>query len=84
MRVLACLGFLLVATAAQAETWTTTTNRETQTVTTNGSGYTTTTRQVSRSSSTTTTYSTVSRPHGYQPAATIRFRIRLNSPASPP
>jgi hypothetical protein len=33
MRVLACLGFVLAATTAQAETWTTTTNSESRTVT---------------------------------------------------
>jgi hypothetical protein len=67
MRVLACLGFVLAATTAQAETWTTTTNSESRTVTNYGSGYTTTTNRVSRSSTTTTTYRTASRPHGYQP-----------------
>ena len=69
MRVLACLGFVLAATTAQAETWTTTTNSESRIVTSNSSGDASVTNRVSRSTTTTTTYGTGTFPrhHGYQP-----------------
>ena len=73
MRALLCLGFVLAASTAQAETWTTTTNSESRTVTSNSSGYSSVTNHVSRSTTTTThyggysSYSTFPYHHGYQP-----------------
>lgn len=69
MRVFVCLGFLLAATAANAQGYTTTVNRATNTVTTTGNGYTATTTRSSTSSTGATTYTTtVTRaPGGYQP-----------------
>ncbi len=63
MRVLVCLGFVLAATAAEAQN-TTTINRETRSVTTSGNGYGATTRQVSHTTSVTTITRTTG---GYHP-----------------
>ncbi|HET7492590.1 MAG TPA: hypothetical protein VFK01_11990 [Bradyrhizobium sp.] len=63
MRVFVCLGFLLAAHAANAQTYTTTVERSSNTVTTTGSGRTSTSQTTSHS-----TYTTVvSRPRRYQP-----------------
>jgi hypothetical protein len=62
MRILTCLGFLLVATAASAQTYTTVVHRDTKTVTTGPN----TTTQIARTS-TSTTYTTVTRTGAYQP-----------------
>jgi hypothetical protein len=77
MRVPVCLGFLLLATAAHAQSTPTTVNRQTNSVTTTGQGYGATT---TRTSSTTTYTTTITRnPGGYQPmgagAATTRWDI---------
>ncbi len=63
MRVFVCLGFLLAANAANAQTYTTTTDRSSNAVTTSSSGRTSTTQTVSHSTSTTV----VTRPRRYQP-----------------
>ena len=67
MRVLACLGFLLAATAADAQTYTTVVNRDAKTVTTTGPTATITTTQIARTGSSATYTTTVSRTGGYQP-----------------
>ena len=69
MRILTCLGFLLAATAANAQTYTTVINRDAKTVTTTApDGTTATTRQVARTSSGATYNTTISRSgSSYQP-----------------
>jgi hypothetical protein len=67
MRIFVCLGFLLAASAADAQTYNTTVNPATNTVTTTGNGYTATTTRSSNSSSGTTYTTTVTRTGGYQP-----------------
>jgi hypothetical protein len=68
MRFLACLGFLLAATAANAQTYTTVVNRDAKTVTTTGPTATVTTTQTARTGSTATYTTTVNRTGGgYQP-----------------
>ena len=67
MRILVCLGFMLAATAANAETYTTVVNRDAKTVTTTApNGATATTTQTSRSA-TGATYTTTVNRGGYQP-----------------
>src|SRR3954449_2303966 len=69
MRVLACFAFLLAATAANAQTYTTVVNRAAKTVTTTGPTATVTTTQTARTGSTATYITTVNRTGGggYQP-----------------
>ena len=67
MRIFVCLGFLLAAGAANAQTYTTTVDRSNNTVTTIGNGYTSTTTQTSRSSTGSTYTTTITRSGGYQP-----------------
>jgi hypothetical protein len=59
MRVFICLGLLLLAGAAQAQSTTTTVIRDTNSVTTSGSAYRTVTTRTSRSSSGVTYITTV-------------------------
>jgi hypothetical protein len=67
MRLLVCLGFLLAANAAEAQTYVTTVNRSTDSVTTTGSGYSATTKRTSHTSSTSTYTTTVTRVGVYRP-----------------
>jgi hypothetical protein len=68
MRFLVCFGFLLAATAAQAQTYTTVVNGNTKTVTTTGPTATATTVLTSKSGSTATYTTTVTKNSGgYQP-----------------
>jgi hypothetical protein len=67
MRVLACFAFLLAATAANAQTYTTVVNRDAKTVTTTGPTATVTTTQTARTGSSATYTTTVNRTGGYQP-----------------
>jgi hypothetical protein len=74
MRVLACLGLLLSATAAHAQGYTTITNRDTKSVTTTApNGTTATTTQAAQTSSGATYVTTISRP-GYQPMGANGYR----------
>jgi len=66
MRALACFAFLLAATAANAQTYTTIVNRDAKTVTTTGPAATVTTTQTARTVST-ATYT----PPSTAPAAVI-------------
>jgi hypothetical protein len=66
MRSLICLGLLLAATAANAETYTTTVSSDRNTVTTTGPNVTATT-QVSREGNVVTRTTTIQRTGGYQP-----------------
>lgn len=67
MKFLICLGFLLAATAASAQGYTTTVDRAANSVTT-GHGYTATTTQTSSSPNGRTYTTTITRaPGGYQP-----------------
>jgi hypothetical protein len=66
MRVLICFGLLLVATAANAETYTTTVSTDRNTVTTTGPNATATT-QITRDANTVTRTTTIQRNGGYQP-----------------
>src|SRR5260370_33306846 len=63
MRILTGLAFLLAATAADAQTYTTIVNREAKTVTTTGPNATAVTKQVARTSNG-ATYSTTVTRHG--------------------
>ncbi len=75
MRIVVCLGFLLAATAANAQTYTTVVNREANTVTTVGPSATATTTQVARSSTSATYTTTVVRnPGGYQPMGASGYK----------
>ena len=65
MRALIGLGFLLAATAADAQTYTTTINRDAKSVTTSGAGYSATTTQ--SGSNTYTTTVTRNSGGGFQP-----------------
>jgi hypothetical protein len=68
MRVFVCFGFLLAATAAQAQTYTTVVNSNTKTVTTTGPTATATTVMTSKSGSTATYTTTITKNGGsYQP-----------------
>lgn len=68
MRAFVSLGFLLAATAAHAQTYTTVVNRDTKTVTTTGPTATATTVQTSSSGSSATYTTTVTKKSGgYQP-----------------
>src|SRR3954454_7038678 len=68
MRFFVCFGFLLAATAAQAQTYTTVVNGNTKTVTTTGPTATATTVQTSSSGSTRTYTTTITKNGGgYQP-----------------
>jgi hypothetical protein len=68
MRFFVCFGFLLAATAAQAQTYTTVVNGNTKTVTTTGPNATATTVQTSSSGSTRTYTTTITKNGGgYQP-----------------
>jgi hypothetical protein len=67
MRVLSCLTFLFVVTAAHAQSTTTTVNRETNTVTTTGQGFSATTQQTAKTGTTTTYTTTITKTGGYQP-----------------
>ena len=69
MRFFVCFGFLLAATAAQAQTYTTVVNRDAKTVTTTGPTATATTVLTSKSGSAATYTTTVTRNggSGYQP-----------------
>jgi len=68
MRILTCLGFLLAATGANAQTYTTVVNREAKMVTTTtGPTATATTTQIARTSTSATYTTTVTRTGGYQP-----------------
>jgi hypothetical protein len=75
MKVLVCFGFLLAATAANAQTYTTVVDRDAKTVTTTApNGTTATTTQVSRSSSGATYTTTIARPGGYQPMGSSGYQ----------
>ena len=68
MKAVFCLGFLLAATGANAQTYTTVVNRDAKTVTTTGPSATVTTTQTARTSSGATYTTTVApRSGGYQP-----------------
>jgi hypothetical protein len=69
MRILTGLAFLLAATAADAQTYTTIVNREAKTVTTTGPNATAVTTQVARTSNGATYSTTITRNggSGYQP-----------------
>jgi hypothetical protein len=67
MRILAWFGFMLAATAANAQTYTTVVNRDAKTVTTTGPNATATTTQTARTSSSATYTTTITRTGGYQP-----------------
>jgi hypothetical protein len=64
MRILTGLAFLLAATAADAQTYTTIVNREAKTVTTTGPNATAVTSQVARTSSSATYTTTITRNGG--------------------
>jgi len=66
MRILACLGFVLVASAASAQTYTTI-SRTTHSTTTSGGSFTEPAKQVSRTTNSVTHITTVTRKGGYQP-----------------
>jgi hypothetical protein len=66
MRALICVGFLLAATAANAQTYTTTVSADRSTVTTVGPNVTATT-QISRNNNVVTRTTTIQRTGGYQP-----------------
>jgi hypothetical protein len=66
MKALLCLGFLLAATAANAQTYTTTVSADKKTVITTGPNVTATT-QISRNANVTTRTTTITRNGGYQP-----------------
>jgi Cu/Zn superoxide dismutase len=66
MRALIALGLLLAATAANAETYTTTVSADRKTVTTTGPSATATT-QISRDANVVTRTTTISPNGGYQP-----------------
>jgi hypothetical protein len=72
MRFFICFGFLLAASAAQAQTYTTVVNRDAKTVTTTGPTATATTVLTSKSGSTATYTTTVTKNggSGYQPMGT--------------
>jgi hypothetical protein len=76
MKVWACLGFLLAATTANAQTYTTVVNRDAKTVTTTGPNATVTTTQTARSGTSATYTTTVSRNGGssYQPMGTGGYK----------
>ncbi len=68
MKFFTCLAFLLAASAANAETYTTVVNRDAKTVTVTGPNATAVTTQTSRTSSGATYSTTVTRNNGgYQP-----------------
>jgi hypothetical protein len=67
MRAFVCLGVLLAAGAAQAQTYTTTVSPDRQSVTTTGNGYSATTTRTSGSPNGSTYTTTVTRSGGYQP-----------------
>jgi hypothetical protein len=67
MKALICVGLLLAATAANAQTYTTVVNREANSVTTTGPTATATTTQVSRNATGATYTTTITRTGGYQP-----------------
>ena len=68
MRFFVCLGFLLAATAAQAQTYTTVVNSQAKTVTTTGPNATATTVQTSNNGTTRTYTTTITKNSGgYQP-----------------
>src|ERR1700740_433488 len=66
MKVFVCLGFVLAAGVANAQTYTTTVNRTTNSTSTTGGGFTAAT-QTSRTTNTVTYTTTVRRTGGYQP-----------------
>jgi Cu/Zn superoxide dismutase len=66
MRALIGLGLLLAATAANAETYTTTVSADRKTVTTTGPNVTATT-QISRNANVVTRTTTITPGGGYQP-----------------
>jgi hypothetical protein len=66
MRALICLGLLLAATAANAQTYTTTVSEDRKTVTTTGPNVTATTT-ISRNANVITRTTTISPSSGYQP-----------------
>jgi hypothetical protein len=75
MRILICLGLMLAATAADAQTYTTIVNRETKTSTTTGPTATATTTEVARTANSTTYTTTVTRNGGgYQPMGAGGYR----------
>jgi hypothetical protein len=68
MRLVVCLGFVLAATAANAQTYTTVVSRDAKTATTTGPGGTTvTTTQVARTAAGATYSTTITHPGAYQP-----------------
>ena len=67
MKAVFCLGFLLAASAANAQTYTTVVNRDAKTVTTTGPTSTVTTTQTARTATGATYMTTVKRNGGYQP-----------------
>ena len=73
MKILVCLGFLLAATAANAQS-ASVVKREGNTVTITGPTTTTTITQVSRSANSSTYTTTVSRNGSYQPAGAGGYR----------
>jgi Cu/Zn superoxide dismutase len=73
MRVLISLGLLLAATAANAETFTTTVSADRQTVTTTGPNVTATT-QISRNANVVTRTTTITPNSGYQPMGGTGYR----------
>jgi hypothetical protein len=74
MKAFVCLGFLLAATAADAQSVTTVVNRDNGTVTSTGPTTTVRTVQTSRVGNTTTYTTTVTRTGGYQPMGAGGYR----------
>lgn len=66
MRILVCLGFVLAASVANAQTYTTI-NRTTNSTTTTGGSFTAAPKQVSRTTTSVTYITTITRKGGYQP-----------------
>jgi hypothetical protein len=73
MRALICLGLLLAATAANAQTYTTTVSPDQRTVTTTGPTSTATT-QISRNANVVTRTTTITPNSGYQPMGSAGYK----------
>ena len=74
MKALVCLGFVLAASAANAQTITTVVNRDSKTVTSTGPNATVTTVQTARNGNTTTYTTTVTHTGGYQPMGASGYK----------
>jgi len=75
MKIWTCLAFLLAATAAHAQTYTTVVNPDTKTITTTGPTSTAITTQTARTGTTATYSTTVTRSGGsYQPMGASGYK----------